>query len=506
MSRLYYILRKGLKFALELYFVDIQSSGTKHIPKDGPVIFAANHPNSIMDTMLLGACTSRQVHYMARSGLFKNPVVAWLFDATGVIPVYRSQDGTDMSKNQSSFERAYITLEEGNCIGIFPEGQNSNERRVLKIKTGAARIALGAEMRQDFSLGLKIIPVGINFQDRDQFLTSVLIRFGDPIEVKDFKEDYLEDERNTVRQLTDKIQESLESQVLHIEHDLVLEMSQMIVKMSAGELLRSLRKDEETGVSSAIRERFKRARGVRKKLLDRFRSVKRAPRLAESFNMQRLLSDALSYELLHTPKSFARRRAKLRTYQDHLKQTHLRDDFAVKHPVTLSSRKEAIKLTLYAILVGPVAAWGFLHNFIPYQATYQLAIRASDEAIRAMTAFASGLVFFTAWYALLAYLLWQSTGHKEIITALYILFIPFAGFVFLRYRQRVATWRKRILARTLFRTRTNLVERLINERDLILSDVHTLLVDYLTAQNKPIPSELFGPEPETPQATSTSSL
>lgn len=510
MSRLYYILRKGLKVALELYFVDIQSSGTEHIPSSGPVIFAANHPNSIMDTMLLGACTSRQVHYMARSGLFKNPAVAWLFDACGVIPVYRAQDGTDMSKNQSSFDRAYETLEAGLCLGIFPEGQNSDERRVQKIKTGAARIALGAAHRRDFELDVKIIPVGINFQDRDRFLTSVLIRFGPPISVLDYVAEHARDERAAVRSLTQEIQQGLEAQVLHIEHDLVLDMSQTIVKISSGELLRTIKRDEtNTELKASLRERFKRARGVRKKLLDRFRSVKRAPRLAESFNMQRLLSDALSEELLHRPRAFARRRADLRAYRDHLRQTSLRDDFAVRHPATLSTRKEAIKLTLYAVLVGPIAAWGFLHNVVPYQITYRLAMRAPDEAIRAMTAFVSGMLTFSLWYALLAYILWESSGHRELVTIPYMIFVPFAGFVFLRYRQRVATWRKRILARTLFRTRTNLVEQLVHERDLILSSVHTLLVDYLATQDQPIPEELFStlqPEQESmsePQTTST---
>lgn len=491
MSKIYYTLRRGLKFALELYFVDIQSSGTEHVPPTGPVIFAANHPNSIMDTMLLGACTSRQVHYMARSGLFKNPVVAWVFNACGVIPVYRAQDGTDMSQNQSSFTRAYETLEAGLSIGIFPEGKNSEERRVQKIKTGAARIALGAELRQEFALGVKIIPVGINFQDRDRFLTSVLIRFGEPIEVGAFEQEYRENERDAVRDLTQSIQDALEQEVLHIEHDLVLEMSQTITKISAGELLRTLKKDEVSGFRALLRERFKHARGLRKQMLDRFRSVKRAPRLAESFNMQRLLSDALSEELLHDSKRFAKRRASLRTYRDHLNQTALRDDFAIRHPVTLSSRKEGFKLTAYALFVGPIAAWGFVHNVMPYLATYKLAMRAPDEAIRAMTAFASGLLIFGLWYSLIAWVFWESSGHREIATAIYMLTIPFAGFVFLRYRQRVATWRKRILARTLFRTRTNLIETLITERDLILSDVHDLLTGYLALKDQPMPKELF---------------
>ena len=506
MPKLYYTLRRGLKLALELYFVDIQSSGTEHVPAHGPVIFAANHPNSIMDTMLLGACTSRQVHYMARSGLFKNPVVAWVFNACGVIPVYRAQDGTDMSQNRSSFDRAYQTLQEGLCIGIFPEGKNSEERRVQRLKTGAARIALGAEAQSDFRLGVKIIPVGITFQDRDRFLTSVLLRFGEPIEAASFRRDYERDEREAARALTHAIQDALEDQVLHIEHDLVREMSEAIVQMSGGELLSTIKREAPTGARLALRERFKRARGVRKRLLDRFRSVKRAPKLTESFALQRALSDALSEELLDEPQRFAKRRAEIRRYKDHLRQTSLRDDFAVRHPVTLSSRKEALKLTTYALLVGPLAAWGFVHNVLPYQAVYALAIRASDEAIRALTAFASGLVIFSLWYTLLGVSFWHVVGHhSELLTALYLISVAFCGFVFLRYRQRVATWRKLILARTLFRTRTALVEGLVEQREAILSQVYALLVAHFERRSEPLPEELLAaaaPEPIEPIAPS----
>ena len=105
MSQLYHVLRRVISFGLDLYFVDIQSHGVENVPKWGPVIFAANHPNSIMDTMILGFCSERQVHYMARSGLFEHLPLKFIFDRCGVIPVYRSQDGE--------------TWEE---VHLFPEG------------------------------------------------------------------------------------------------------------------------------------------------------------------------------------------------------------------------------------------------------------------------------------------------------------------------------------------------------------------------------------------------
>lgn len=90
MSRLYRTVRFILRRGVEVYFVDIQASGKELIPEEGPLILAANHPNSIMDTVMLGTQTRREIRYMARSGLFKNLAVRAIFNKFGVIPIYRA--------------------------------------------------------------------------------------------------------------------------------------------------------------------------------------------------------------------------------------------------------------------------------------------------------------------------------------------------------------------------------------------------------------------------------
>lgn len=474
MSTLYHMLRRATNLGLELYFVDIQSRGEEHIPDEGPVIFAANHPNSIMDTVLLGTRTSRQVHYMARSGLFDNPLVAALFDRCGVIPVYRSQDGTDKSKNQSSFERAYEVLEQGGCLGIFPEGKNSRERRVLDIKTGTARIALGAEARNDFELGVKIIPVGLNFLDRDRFLTSVLLRFGEPIEAARWREAHAEDDRQAVRDLTAAIQEGIQAQAVHVENDLIAEVSEALVQISGGELLEDLASSQEEP-AAPLRE----VRGLRKDLFDALRSVdtqrEEVDALEESMALRQRLADALARRREDDPFEVARLRAAIRRYRDHLAQVRLRHDLGAQHPATLSSRRDGVKLTLYAILYGPFAMWGLIHNILPYQLARLAALRAPDEAIRAMTAFLAGLVLFSGWYALIGWGLWTWSDRTLWFALVYVATLPVTGFFFLRYRSRVAIWRDRILARTLFRTRRNLAEALLRERERLITQARALL-------------------------------
>lgn len=484
MSKLYYTLKKILGFGLDLYFVDIQSSGHENVPATGPVIFAANHPNSIMDTMILGFCSGRQVHYMARSGLFENPVVRFVFDRCGVIPLYRPQDGGDMAQNRSSFEAAFELLEAQKVLGIFPEGRNSQDHRVLDIKTGTARIALGAEARNDFALQVKIIPVGLNFQDRDRFLTSVLLRFGEPITVADWANSYREDDREAVRALTGAIQDGIESQTMHVENVVVWEMTTTLARIARQELLADLgAQDEKLG--ELVRESTVRRKSLTKGLLDRARFLASAPRLSERFDRQQLLANTLTRTLEQHPERFARLRADMRQYEDHLAQIKLRHDFGARHPVTLSSRREAFKLTLYAILVSPLAGWGFIHNVLPYQLVKLAKMRAPDEAIRAMTTFVAGTVIYACWYALLGWGLWSWNGETVWSVMLYVASLPLTGFIFLRYRSRVASWRSRILARTLFRTERNLVETLIDERERLLEGVERLVHQDLEAQALP---------------------
>src|SRR5690606_31276489 len=136
----------------------------------------------------------------------------------------------------------------------------------------------------------------------------------------------------------------------------------------------------------------------------------------------------------------------------HLRQVRLHHDFAERPPETLSRRKDALKFTAYAVAFGPLAAWGFVNNALPYLITRALALRAPDEAIRAITGFAVGMFAFPLFYTAQAWALFRASGGAMWLTALYVLSLPVAGFFFLRYRRQLVRYRDRILARTLFRT------------------------------------------------------
>jgi 1-acyl-sn-glycerol-3-phosphate acyltransferase len=498
-SLLYRGLRQILRIGVDLYFVDIQSVGRHNVPADGPVIFAANHPNSIMDTVILGTQVNRKISYMAKSGLFSNPLVAWLFNECGVIPVHRSGG---KGANDDAFRRAYEVLEEGGTIGIFPEGRNSMEREMFEIKTGTARIALGAESRNDFDVGVRICPVGLNFQNRDRFLSSVLVRFGEPIDVREWEARYREDGRECVRQLTDHIQERLRELATHIEGERMQDLVGDIHTIYGRRLLESVlegREEEkrntavlfddlregswdDTPIMEDLVEEEKR-RGIPGRVLDAFKGAGDVEDLDDDFFLKKRIAQAIAYYEVHDPALVRDMKIRLWRYKDHLRQVQLKSDFFDRPPETLSFRKEAIRFTAYMIGFAVPAAWGFIHNVVPFVITRFFSLRAPDEAQRAITAFVVGMVVYPLAYAPWLFGLWTAT-ESWIWTLVYFLSMPLTGFFFLRYRRQLARYRGRILTRTLFQTEKSLVQSLTKERERLLQDFDNLRERFLEAEEE----------------------
>ena len=508
MSILYTGLRKILSYAVELYYVDVQSIGRELIPEDGPVIFAANHPNSIMDTVVLGTQNDREISYMAKSGLFKNPAVAWLFNQCGVIPVYKK---TGPGKtNDDSFRRAYEVLENGGTIGIFPEGRNSGEREMYEIKTGTSRIALGAESKNNYELGIRIVPVGLNFENRDQFLTSVLVRFGEPINVSDYRAEHLADDRAAVRSLTDEIQTRIQQLATHIEGERNVELVQDILKIYGRDLLIAIeerRKTERTTTSvdfDSLREvdfdfggieedilKTKDPRGLRNWLFDEIKQTRKKSDLDDHFFLKERVADALQhYEQAH-PELVDEMKIEVWKYKDHLRQVHLKHNFATRDPETLSFRKEAFRFTTYMLAGAIPAAWGFVHNALPYFLTWSFSIRAPDEAQRAIRGLSLGAVAYPLLYAPFLYLIW-AVSQRWWVVLIYGISMPIFGFFFLRYRRQLARYRGRILTRTLFQTERHLLTSLQAEREELIASFDFLRQDFLASEEAGLVSPRLG--------------
>jgi 1-acyl-sn-glycerol-3-phosphate acyltransferase len=197
------------------FFRRIDVVGEENIPADGPVIFAGNHPNALMDGWLLTArCGRWPLHFMANAKLWKYRLLGKMLNATGAVPVYRREEHEGDVDNSAAFAKLYEVIEAGNCMGIFPEGVSHTESQLSKLKTGTARIALSVAARR--KVAVTIIPCGLNYIHRHRFRSQVLIEFGEPILIDDaWLAKFSADERESVRELTDYLAASLTAVTLN---------------------------------------------------------------------------------------------------------------------------------------------------------------------------------------------------------------------------------------------------------------------------------------------------
>ncbi len=182
----------------------------------GPVLVVANHPNSLLDPVMIFRTGQRPARPLAKAPLFSQVLVGPALRALGGLPVYRKQDHPDkMHLNDSTFDAAIAALHAGDAVQIFPEGITHSEPSVAPIRTGAARIALLAEERADWELGLRIVPVGLSYERKALFRGSALAVHGTPFPVTPYRPAYDKDAQEAVRTLTADIQAAIEKVTLN---------------------------------------------------------------------------------------------------------------------------------------------------------------------------------------------------------------------------------------------------------------------------------------------------
>jgi 1-acyl-sn-glycerol-3-phosphate acyltransferase len=195
---------------LRVFFRDIEVVGLERIPRGVPLLVVANHVNALLDAVLIHAFLGLRPRILAKSTLWRHPVVAPLLLVAGAVPVYRRQDGLDTARNLDAFRRCRSALARGEALLLFPEGTSHSHPYRLPLKTGAARIALGTVGGQG-PLGLRVVPVGLRYEAKGEFRSRVFIRVGEPLDPSPERERYAREGRAAVRALTTRIAHGLDA-------------------------------------------------------------------------------------------------------------------------------------------------------------------------------------------------------------------------------------------------------------------------------------------------------
>lgn len=226
LSMLRRLIRFGVLRLLHLFYPHVAVQHADRLPTSGPIIFVLNHPNGLLDPLLLMAVLKRPVAFLAKSTFFAHPLGRLCMDAFGALPVYRHQDagltgaadGDAVARNETTFARCRVLLSKDRALALFPEGTTHSGSRLLPLKTGAARIALGAEAENNWQLAVQIVPVGLWYQHKTQFRSSALLVIGQPFGITDYAASHRAEPRNAVQALTDAIDTQLDSVVLQAEN------------------------------------------------------------------------------------------------------------------------------------------------------------------------------------------------------------------------------------------------------------------------------------------------
>lgn len=206
-----------VSFLTRMLYREIDVHWVEPPPESGPQLTVANHFGGVADAIVLFAVSPRRPGVIARSVIWKPPLVGRLMNWIGAIPVHKADDdGGAGSSNDQMFRSCYVALREGGHLLIFPEGVTRNEPSMAPVKTGAARIALGA--RATGADGLTIVPIGIHYEDKALLRSRIVVNGGRPIDLDatvvamsaaEGSASVTADDREAVRALTDGIAERL---------------------------------------------------------------------------------------------------------------------------------------------------------------------------------------------------------------------------------------------------------------------------------------------------------
>jgi glycerol-3-phosphate O-acyltransferase / dihydroxyacetone phosphate acyltransferase len=234
--------------------VDLYHTSTRlgvQPPEHGPTIFVANHPNGLIDPIVVAKVVQRRLLFLAKAPLFKVPVLGAMARSGGAIPVYRKVDGDDTGQNSGMFQAVFDSLAEGRAICLFPEGISHNLPELQRLKTGAARMALGAEAEHEFVLDIKIVPVGLTYRSKTHFRSNVAAEIGPAIRVRDWQRQYEIDPWQAVESLTRHIADGMKAVTLNLQQweDLpLLELTEALLPEDGDHKVQRLRSFAAAGL------------------------------------------------------------------------------------------------------------------------------------------------------------------------------------------------------------------------------------------------------------------
>jgi 1-acyl-sn-glycerol-3-phosphate acyltransferase len=392
------LTRSVVRWLVSRYYPNVEISDADRIPQSGPVLLCANHANSLLDPVLIGIAARRPVRFMAKAPLFDTPLLGPTMSALGMVPAYRgSDDAGEVKRNIESLDVGAKVLVEGRAMGIFPEGKSTDQAHLEMVRSGASRMAIQAS--EEGAAGIRVIPIGITYEQKDKFRSSAWIQVGEPIDVEEFLAQHDGNVRKARRALTQQLESRLKDVVVHLDEP------------EWEPWLEDLQTLAEAPPNSA-REPVP--------------PLKRRKRIA----------DAMNYFLANDRARAESVADEMRAYRDQVKLAGLRIDSPV---LRLHGLKVCVKLLWHIfclVLLFIPALVGTLHHLVPFVLVRGLAALLDQPGRKTVSTnrMLVGVPVYLIWYAMVA---WWAFGHFAAWFAwTWLIAAPFCGVIAIHYWRR----------------------------------------------------------------------
>lgn len=365
-SKTWDVLSLFVKLSHILFYKNIIVEGKENVPKEGPLIFAPNHQNALMDPLAVLFTINRQIVFLARSDVFKNKLVAKFLIFLKILPVFRIRDGKEnLANNDLTFDIATRVLESKQNVGIFPEARHTDKRRLLNLKKGIPRLAFMAEEKHDFNLGIRIVPVGIYYSHYNRMRSILHVRYGKPIYLKDFKEDYIESPQKAMLSLKDAMDVSLRPLMIDIRSIELYDTYESIRRLYVKNLIRKFK----LGKISQINK----------------------------FKADKITIQALELYEKDYPEKMPEIKAKVEEYEA-LKTKYKLSDQSVEKPFLSLFR---IIINTFILLISiPGFVYGLVNNAIAYFVPKVLVLKIKDKQFHSSIKFGWAIFIIPIIYAI----------------------------------------------------------------------------------------------------------
>ncbi|MBT6156935.1 MAG: hypothetical protein HOL01_18915 [Planctomycetaceae bacterium] len=453
------VMRRIARWIVSRYYPNVEISDADRVPQTGPALLCANHANSLVDPVLIGVAAKRPVRFMAKAPLFEQFILGPIMRDLGMVPAYRgSDDGSDVRKNFESLDVGAKVLVDGQAMGIFPEGKSTDQAHLEMVRSGAARMAIQAS--EEGAVGLKVVPMGITYERKDEFRSSAWVQIAEPIDVAECLEQHEGNSRKARRALTEQLESRLKTVVVHLDEP---EWEPIL-----GDLEILAESPQQAG---------------------------REP--IPPLRIRKRIADAMNHFLANDRERAESIAGEIKAYREQVETAGLRIDSPVLRMHGLRVLAELLWESLCLILLFIPAFVGTMQHLVPFVTVRAIATRLDQAGRKTVSTnrLMVGLPIYLLWYAAVA---WWMIDYQ--FAAWYrwgwLIASPFCGVVAIHYWRRAGRVAQLLWHQLQVTVRRETLSGLRTQGTKLQKHIGELAEDYATIVPRPetklLPSRMPG--------------